>query len=142
MSSHQNTLPLPDRAVHPDRAPHQLDQPLGDHQADARALVAAGLLAQPIERLEQLRQFFRGQAGAGVLDTDANTPGAARYRSPPPPSRPSRLYLMALESRLMKICFRRVRSALTKLGTIETREGHLYAALLRLRLDHRLAFEQ
>ena len=49
----------PDGAVHADCAPHQFDQALGHHEADARAFLAPGLLSETIERLEQLRQLFR-----------------------------------------------------------------------------------
>ena len=53
---------------------------------------------------------------------------------------PALLYLIALESRLISTCFTRVRSALTKYGISNRGKGHADAALLRLRLDHGLAF--
>ena len=62
----------PDGAFHADGAAHQFDQPLGHHQADARAFLGAGFLAEAIERLEELRQLFRSQSRAGVADADAN----------------------------------------------------------------------
>ena len=51
-----------DRALHADGAAHQLDQALGHHQADAGAFLRAGLLAEPVEGLEQLRELLRRQA--------------------------------------------------------------------------------
>ena len=54
---------------------------------------------------------------------------------------PAWLYLMALESRLIRICFTRVRSASTKQGLFQLEKTHGNAVLLRLRLDHGLAIE-
>ena len=65
----------------------------------------AGLLPEPVERLEQLRQLVRRQPGAGVPDADANAPGRDRACSRPRPCPAARLYLMALESRLISTCF-------------------------------------
>ena len=131
---------LADRAFHADFAAHQFDQPLAHHQADAGAFLGAGLLSETIERLEQLREFFRRQSFAGVLDADAYAFRAARAAvTTTVPC--ARLYLIALESRLMRTCFTRVRSALTKYGMSNWGKAHADAAFLRLRFDHGLAFE-
>jgi hypothetical protein len=46
-----------DGALHADGAAHHLDEAFGHHQADARALLGAGFLAEAIEWLEQLSQL-------------------------------------------------------------------------------------
>ena len=67
----------PEHAAHADRAfgadfpAHQFDQPLAHHQADARSLLAAGLLPEAIEGLEQLGELFRRQSIAGIMHADA-----------------------------------------------------------------------
>jgi len=58
-------------AVDTDAATHQLDQPLADHQADAGAGLAARLLAEAVEGLEQLCDLGGRQPLAGVMDTHA-----------------------------------------------------------------------
>ena len=50
------------------------------------------------------------------------------------------LYLIALERRLMRICFKRSTIGLDKARELEPGKGHADAALLRLWLDHGLAF--
>ena len=125
-----------DGAFHADDAAHQFDQPLAHHQADARAFLAAGLLPEAIEGLEQLRELLRRQSRAGVLDADADALRRARACRSPRRVPPSRLYLIALESRLMRTCFTRVRSALTNTGMSKRGKGQADAALQRLRLDH------
>jgi hypothetical protein len=62
---------------HADYAPHQFDQSLGHHQADACAFLAASLLSETIERLKQLRQLLRVQTRAGVPDAHAKAPRRA-----------------------------------------------------------------
>ena len=61
-----------DAAVHAHAAAHQLDEALGDDQADARAFLAARLLAQPVKRLEQFGHLRVVQALARVADGDAH----------------------------------------------------------------------
>src|SRR5450830_1486086 len=68
----------PDGAFHADYAPHQFDQSLGHHEADACAFLAARLLSETIEWLKQLRQLFRSQSRAGVRDAHANAFRGAR----------------------------------------------------------------
>jgi len=68
----QNTVPAPTVLSAPDAAAHQLDQALGHDQTDTRAFLDAGLFPEAVERLEQLRQLFRGKSLAGVADADAN----------------------------------------------------------------------
>src|SRR6185369_17812328 len=65
--------PLPDSAFHADFAPHQFDQPLAHHQADACPLLGASLLSETIERLEKLCDFFGSQSLTGIMHTDADT---------------------------------------------------------------------
>jgi hypothetical protein len=111
-NSTQNTGPDADHAVHADLPAHQLDQLLGDHEPDAGAFFAAVVLAEAVERLEQLRKLVRRQAGAGVPDADAHAIRAAvahwTITLPPMP-----LYLIAFDSRLIMTCLIRVRSACT-----------------------------
>src|SRR5476651_974818 len=57
-----------DTAFDADGATHQLDQLLGHHQSDAGAFFGTGLLAQAIERLEELGHLFRCQSDPGILD--------------------------------------------------------------------------
>src|ERR1039457_5118623 len=68
----------PDGAFHADDAPHQFDQSLGRHEADACAFLAASLLSETIEWLKELRQLFRRQSRAGVRDAHANAFRGAR----------------------------------------------------------------
>jgi len=70
---------LPDRARHANPALHEFDQALANNQADAGACLAAGFLAEAIERLEQLRQVIRRQTRTGVLDEDANPVGKGHH---------------------------------------------------------------
>src|SRR5450759_3451081 len=69
---------LPDSAFRSYDAPHQFDQTLSRHQADARAFLGVRLLSETIERLKKLRQFIRRQTFAAVLDTNANASWCAR----------------------------------------------------------------
>src|ERR1035437_6464522 len=62
----------PDGAFHADDALHHLAQPLGTHEADACAFLAARLLSEAIERLKELRQLFRIQSRASVADAHAD----------------------------------------------------------------------
>jgi hypothetical protein len=92
-----------------DAAAHQLDQAAGDGQADAGSFDI--LVCQALEGAEDAVDLFGRDAGPGVMD-----------QAPPPPARllqvmrtsPSgRLYLIALETRLMTTCLSRLRSART-----------------------------
>ena len=65
-------------ALHSDRAAHQFDQSLADHEADAGAFLAARLLAEAIEGLEEVREFLGRQSFAGVPHADAHAVGIAR----------------------------------------------------------------
>src|ERR1044072_4256757 len=66
-------------AGHMDRAPMQLDQLLDQREPDAAAFerAAAGALDPP-ETLEQVRQFLRRDAGAGVAHDDLGVIAALR----------------------------------------------------------------
>jgi len=110
-SSHQNTLPT--RPCSPRRGLlHQFDQSLCHHQADARAGLPAGFLTKPVNGWNSWASFS-GVNPAPVSATLIRMRSGALGRNPPPPF-PLPLYLIALESRLMMICFNRVRSARTK----------------------------
>src|SRR5208282_3671272 len=69
---------LPDHALYVYNAPHQLDQPFTDNQSNARSPLGTSLLPEPVERLEQLAYLNRRKSIPGVLDTNANPPGASR----------------------------------------------------------------
>ena len=129
-----------DAALHADHASHQLDQPLAHHQADTGSLHRAAPLAEAVEGLEQLRQFLRREPRAGVRDAEADpieAAGGARHHH-----RPSGLVVLDRVGE-------EVDQHLLQPGAIgedearrlEDRERHPDAALERLRLDHRLAFE-
>ncbi len=62
----------PDRTGHTDAAAHQFDQLFGDHQADARAFLGAVFLAETVEGLKELCQFFWRQSRTAVFDADAD----------------------------------------------------------------------
>ena len=64
---------LADGAINPDTTAHQVDQALADHQADAGARLAAGLLSEPVEGFEELRNLRRRQSRAGVRDAHAHS---------------------------------------------------------------------
>src|SRR5437588_835837 len=64
-----------DGAFHADDAPHQFDQLLGDHEANAGAFLSARLLAETVERWKELGEFFRRQTRAIVFDGDAHAFG-------------------------------------------------------------------
>jgi hypothetical protein len=99
-----------DSAFDADHAFHLFDHPLAHHEADAGAFLGAASLSETVERLKELRHFFRRQSRAGIFDADANAFRlvTAHVTSTVPRSR---LYLIALDSRLMRTCFTRVRSA-------------------------------
>ena len=99
------------------------------------------LLSETVERLKELQQHVRRQARAGVPDADANAFRRARGCTSTTTVPFGWLYLIALERRLMRTCFNRVRSASTKQGLSNWGKGHSDAALLPLRLDHGLAFQ-
>ena len=132
----------PDGAFHADHAPHQLDQSLGHHQADARAFLAAGLLPEAIERLEQLRQLFRRQSRAGVPDADANASPACSRCTP----RSTRSLLVVVFDRVGKQVDEQPASPGSgrhgqSRGCRTAGKVMLNATLLRLRLHHGLAFD-
>ena len=58
--------------VYVDHASHQFDHSFAHHEADAGAFLGAALLSETVERLKKLRQLFRRQPRAGVLDADPN----------------------------------------------------------------------
>ncbi len=58
---------LADGALRADFPAHQFHQSLAHHQADARPLLAPGLLSEAIEGLEQLGELFRRQSIAGIM---------------------------------------------------------------------------
>ena len=100
---------LPDFALHPDPAAHQLDQLRGDRQAQAGAAVAArGRAVGLRERVEdepaacprECRCPCRGRRSADVtlVGRSADSLDAAR------PLRPRSVNLMALPTRLTRIC--------------------------------------
>ena len=129
-----------DRAFRADGAAHQLDQPLGHHQADARAFLGAGLLAEPIERLEQLRKLLRRQSRAGVPHADANR--IRRLSDALDGDRAARpVVLDGVEQQVDQDLLDPGPVGLDEVGDVEARKGHADAALLRLRLDHGPAFE-
>jgi hypothetical protein len=110
-----------DRAVHADGAAHQFHQALGHHQADAGAFFRAGLLAQPVEGLEQLRQLSRRQSPSPVSRTLMRMRLRPRQALQLTTRPPGVLYLMALNSRLISTCLTRVRSASHEAG--ESKRG-------------------
>ena len=139
----------PDRAFHAENALHQFGQSFCHHQTDARAGHTAGPLAQPVERLEQLRQFFRRQSRAGIRDADANAFRACRTGV-----RQRRGAHGAIHDHrsLLFVVFDRIGNEIDddlfqarpicpdKDGAVESGKGHADAVLLRLRLHHGLAF--
>ncbi len=76
LSSIQKTLPVPTLLSTPMTPPMRFDQPLGHHEPDSSAFFEPGLLAEPVEWLEQLRQLVRAQAFAGVGYADADAFGS------------------------------------------------------------------
>ena len=85
--------------------------------------------------------FSGDKSRAGILDADAYAVRGRSRRTSTTTVPPAWLYLIALESRLIRTCFSRVRSALTKQGMSNSGKVMRDAALLRLRFDHGLAFE-
>src|SRR5439155_18253707 len=61
-----------ERAVHPDRAAHRLDQPFRERESHARPLDGAELLAEAVERLEQPGLVLWRDPVAGVGDGHAD----------------------------------------------------------------------
>jgi hypothetical protein len=92
------------RAVHTDQTTHEFYQPLGHHQANARALFPASLLPSRLNGWNSWPSCSWSQAGAGVAHADAHRLRRSACRSTvtwPPVW----LYLMALNSRLISTCF-------------------------------------
>ena len=130
----------PDAALHSDDAPHQLDQPLAHDQADARALHGAARLSETVERLEKLRQLLRRQSRAAVRHADANPIRAGGHavhddRSPGP------VVLHCIGKKVDEDLLQPGAIGEDEARDVELREGHPDTALLRLRSDHGLAFE-
>ena len=138
-------------AVHSNAPAHQFDQPFGERQADARPFRFGAFSSQSLERQEDLLQVFRCNAVSGI--THLNAPQFPRWLCRPALFRPalcrssmlrretmtrppSRLYLMALESRLSSTCCKRCRSASTCASSANSHGT-------RQRLTrHRVAFRQ
>ena len=93
------------RAVHLHGAAHALDQRLDDGQADAGALDALALQAQPVEGLEGVLQL-RSLMPRPVSLTRSALPSTASASTSTWP--PSRLYLTALVSRFSSTWRKRV----------------------------------
>src|SRR3954452_9224624 len=80
--------PLPLHGLDPDPASHHVDHPLGDREAEAEALMRAGLAA-PVEALGDAFELRSRNTGAGIDDlqdhfplavmTAANGNGAGRW---------------------------------------------------------------
>ena len=128
------------RAIDADDSAHQLDQPLGHHQADACTFLDAGLFPEAVERLEQLHNLFRGKSLAGVPDADANRVRRTHHA-------------VHDDGTVGFVIFDRVEKKIDQnllypgsvgkdeIRGVKARKCHADAALLRLWLDHRLAFE-
>ena len=99
-----------DGAVHADGAAHQFDQPLGHHQADAGAFLRAGFLPSRLNGWNSCASCS-GASPAPVSRTlmRIESRGASAHSTTTVP--PGLLYLMALNSRLIRTCLTRVRSA-------------------------------
>jgi hypothetical protein len=67
------------RTANADRSAHHLRELLGHDQSDARAFLAAALLAETIERQEQRLQLIGSQSNPCVLHRDANTLRIGQY---------------------------------------------------------------
>jgi len=110
-SSNQNRLPTP-RAFDANRSTHQFHQPLAHHQADA------GAFCEPASCPNRLKGWNNWSSLSGerpspvscTLMRMRSSATALQRRSTWPPTR---LYLMALDSRFTSTCLTRVRSALT-----------------------------
>src|SRR6266699_327037 len=130
----------PDLAFHADDTPHQLDQPLGDDQADSSAFLGAGLLPETIERLEKLRQLLRSQSCARVPDADPDALRGARGAFHHHGSA-----CLVIFDRVGKKVYENLlypgRVGIDEARIFEAGKAHADPALLRLRLDHRLALE-
>src|SRR5438309_11036062 len=61
---------LPGRRLHPDRASHPLDGPLGDGEAEARPLVRPRAV-EAVERLEQAGRVLARDADPAILHPEA-----------------------------------------------------------------------
>ena len=72
VQSHREAAAAAGLAVDVDAAAHRLDDLARNHQADARALDALALAAEPVEWLEQLADLLHRQADAGVVHLDAH----------------------------------------------------------------------
>ena len=85
--------------------------PRRQRQADAGALDARVLEAEPVEGDEEAVDLVGAEPGAGVVDLDAG-PRSCRRGARPTSTEPSAwLYLTALETRFSSTCSRRWRSA-------------------------------
>ena len=129
-----------DCAFGPDAAPHELDQPLGHHQPDARAFLATGLFAQAVEGLEQLLDLLRRQPGPGVAHADAD--GIFRALRASHRNRATRLVVLdGVEQQVDQHLLDAGPVGIDVGCRVNTREGHADAALLRLRLYHGAALQ-
>src|SRR5207253_10067854 len=61
---------LAGHALHADRAAHRLDEPLGEHEPQARPLHPTRLRAEPVEGLEEALLQGRREARSRVRHTD------------------------------------------------------------------------
>ena len=130
----------PYRALHTDGALHQLHKALTDHETDARPLLGVALLAETVERLEELRQFCRRQTCPGIGDRDANM---ARARcAAVHDHRPSHLVVLdGVGEKVDQNLFDAGPIGLDRVRHVETGEGHADAPPPCQWLDHRLALE-
>ena len=130
----------PNGAIHADGAAHQFDQPLRDHQADARAFLRTGLLAETIEWLKKLRNLFGCQPRPGITDADPHrirrTLGALDgHRTA------GRVVLDGVDQQVDQNLFEPNLISFDKTGIFESRKYQADAALLSLRVDHGPALE-
>ena len=123
-----------------DLAAHELDEPLGYHQADARACRATHrLLSEAIEWLVELGELFRGQTLASIGDADASA-----FRGTRTARHDHRSQLFVVFDGVGE----QVDEDLLEPSTVgadehrgcEAREGHPDPTLLRFGLEHGLAF--
>ena len=114
-------------------ASHHLDQLPGYHQANAVSSQHQILVRD--DPTAEINAIFSGDSPTPtVFDTHAYAfRSAGAFTSTVPCSR---LYLIALESKLIRTCFTRIRSALTHQVLIEWNKIYTNVAFFCLRFDH------